>query len=378
MLAYFKYSALFLSSARHGLEALGIAHGTGDWGTLLLVALPPGISFYTFQTMSYIIDVYRGDARCENDFWRFAGFVSFFPHLVAGPLTRHHQLIPGLTRMQNKGIKPRWSEGILLFSMGLCKKVLIADRIAKLIDPQIAQPQNMGFAIAWLSILGFALQIYFDFSGYSDMAIGLGRLYGIELPQNFNSPYRALNPSDFWRRWHITLSSWLRDYLYISLGGNQCSKLRRHLNLMITMLLGGLWHGANWTFAAWGFYHGLLLIIYDLMRKQWDGWHPSFQRALTFFSVCIGWVFFRANDFSTVKIWLTQALVPDANFTALLASELIPLLSLGFLITQLFPNASSSPRFARLSPLLQIGMGGATVVALLFMNYSSRFLYFQF
>jgi D-alanyl-lipoteichoic acid acyltransferase DltB (MBOAT superfamily) len=171
---------------------------------------------------------------------RFAGFISFFPHLVAGPLTRHHQLIPQLTRIARTGISPRWREGVLLFSVGLCKKVLIADRLGNLIDPLLAPPLALDASQAWLGLLGYAFQIYFDFSGYSDMAIGLGRLFGIELPQNFNSPYKAASPSDFWRRWHMTWSLWLRDYLYIPLGGNRCSPARRRFNLRATMVLGGL------------------------------------------------------------------------------------------------------------------------------------------
>ena len=206
LLAYFKYAGLLARTVEAGVAALGVPsmlHVT-RWFDVIL---PAGISFYTFQTLSYIIDVWRGAAPAERNFVRFAGFVSFFPHLVAGPLTRHHQLIPQLTRIATTGISPRWRAGILLFCVGLCKKVLLADRLGNLVDPLLAPPMELDALRAWLALAGYALQIYFDFSGYSDMAIGLGRLFGIELPQNFNSPYKAASPSDFWRRWHMPLSA---------------------------------------------------------------------------------------------------------------------------------------------------------------------------
>lgn len=239
LLFIFKYAGLFADffGIFHSTEN-GILHST--FGNLFTLGLPAGISFYTFQTMSYVIDVYRGDCPAEKGFWKFACFVSFFPHLVAGPLTRHNQLIPQLDIIENRGIRPRWNAGIFLFSIGLSKKVLIADRIGTLIDPLLVDIGRLDCVSAWMALIGYALQIYFDFSGYSDMAIGLARLFDIELPQNFCSPYKALNPSDFWRRWHMTLSRWLKDYLYISLGGNRCGPLRRNVNLMLTMALGGL------------------------------------------------------------------------------------------------------------------------------------------
>jgi len=261
MLAYFKYSGLLVHTAERAADVLGLVRGDTSFGWFEVV-LPAGISFYTFQTLSYIIDVWRGDAPAERNFIRFAAFVSFFPHLVAGPLTRHHQLIPQLARIAERGIAARWQEGTFLFCVGLSKKVLIADRLGNLVDPLLTPTSTLDLAHAWLALFGYAFQIYFDFSGYSDMAIGLGRLFGIELPQNFNSPYKAVSPRDFWRRWHMTLSFWLRDYLYISLGGNRCPPARRRFNLMATMVLGGLWHGASWTFAAWGAWHGLLLLLH--------------------------------------------------------------------------------------------------------------------
>jgi alginate O-acetyltransferase complex protein AlgI len=378
LLAYFKYSGLLARTAERALELLGLeAAGSARW---FEVMLPAGISFYTFQTLSYVIDVWRGQAPAEHNFARFAGFVSFFPHLVAGPLTRHHQLIPQLARIAATGIAPRWREGLLLFSVGLCKKVLLADRLGNLVDPLLAPPLALDAPRAWLALLGYALQIYFDFSGYSDMAIGLGRLFGIELPQNFNSPYKAQTPSDFWRRWHMTLSAWLRDYLYISLGGNRCSPARRRLNLMTTMVLGGLWHGASWTFAAWGAWHGLLLVVHQALPAWETRLSAATQRNLTFLLVTLGWVFFRAQSFGHAADWFASLggahgllAAPWTRDTAALAALVV----VGLAIARLCPNSLELP-LERLRPVPQMGLAGATAAAVLLMSHGSKFLYFQF
>jgi alginate O-acetyltransferase complex protein AlgI len=377
MLAYFKYSGLLVRTTESALIALGL-EDTARASRWFEVILPAGISFYTFQTLSYIIDVWRGQAPAERNFVRFAGFVGFFPHLVAGPLTRHHQLIPQLARIAATGIAPRWREGLLLFAVGLCKKVLIADRLGNLIDPLLAPPLALDAPRAWLALLGYAFQIYFDFSGYSDMAIGLGRLFGIELPQNFNSPYKATSPSDFWRRWHMTLSAWLRDYLYITLGGNRCSPARRRLNLMATMILGGLWHGANWTFAAWGTWHGLLLVLHHAL-PTWERMSLFWQRNVTFFLVTLGWVFFRAESFPHAAQWL-GSLAGAHGIGAAWTQETAALAGLVILclgVVRLFPNSLELP-LGRLGAAPQVGLAGATAMALLLMNYGSKFLYFQF
>jgi alginate O-acetyltransferase complex protein AlgI len=377
MLAYFKYSGLMARTVEQGLAGLGLEGSAGAFRWFEVV-LPAGISFYTFQTLAYIVDVWRGQAPAERNFIRFVGFVSFFPHLVAGPLTRHHQLIPQLARIAQAGITPRWREGILLFSVGLCKKVLIADRLGNLIDPLLAPPLALDAAQAWLALLGYAFQIYFDFSGYSDMAIGLGRLFGIELPPNFNSPYKAVSPSDFWRRWHMTLSLWLRDYLYIPLGGNRCSPARRRFNLMATMVLGGLWHGANWTFAAWGTWHGLLLVGHHAV-PAWDRLALFWQRNLTFLLVTLGWVFFRAETFGHAGQWFVSlagvhGLFPPGTREIL---SLAVLIAVCLAVTRLCPNSLELP-LGRLRPLPQVGLATATAVAVVLMNYGSKFLYFQF
>ena len=377
LLAYFKYSGLMARTAEQALALLGLA-GSGASVGWLEVVLPAGISFYTFQTLSYIIDVWRGQTRAVRNFVLFAGFVSFFPHLVAGPLTRHHQLIPQLARIADTGIDPRWKAGILLFAVGLAKKVLIADRLGNLIDPLLGHPLELDAPRAWLGLLGYAFQIYFDFSGYSDMAIGLGRLFGIELPQNFNSPYKATSPSDFWRRWHMTLSFWLRDYLYITLGGNRCTPARRRFNLMATMILGGLWHGANWTFAAWGTWHGALLVLHQSV-PAWERVSAFWQRNLTFLLVTLGWVFFRAESFAHAGQWFASLagvhglVAPWTQETLALAG----LVAVCLVIVRACPNSLELP-LERLGAWPQASLAAATAASVLLMNYGSKFLYFQF
>lgn len=371
LLAYFKYSALVL----HTAEYFSKQHW--PWLSFFNVILPAGISFYTFQTLSYIIDVYRGHCKAERNFARFTGFISFYPHLVAGPLTRHNQLIPGLTEIAQKGIHPSWRLAVMFFSIGLCKKVLLGDWLGPLVDSHLKSIDQLGFFSSWLALVGYSLQIYFDFSGYSDMAIGLAHFFGIKLPTNFNEPYRSLNPSDFWTRWHITLSLWLRDYLYISMGGNKCSARRKSFNLMATMVLGGLWHGANWTFAAWGFFHGAILILYHSTKRDWDKLPKLLQMIFTYFLVCIGWVFFRAENFSMAALWLSKLfgfskitqLQPDSG--KLLLAVLLGLFSIHWL--RRWKNEGMY-----FSAFAQIALAACTTIALLLVNNSSRFLYFQF
>lgn len=376
LLAYFKYSGLFVDT----VSALAAALSLRPYVlTGLSVILPAGISFYTFQTLSYVLDVYRGVARPEPNFWAYLAFVAFFPHLVAGPLTRHNQLIPQLLKASERGIQSRWAMGVSLFAVGLAKKVLIADRIAYWGDPLIAQVGTIGFVDAWLCAAGYAMQIYFDFSGYSDMAIGLGRLFDVELPQNFDRPYVSLDPSDFWRRWHITLSQWLRDYLYISLGGNRGGPHRTDFNLMLTMILGGLWHGASWTFAVWGAYHGLLLVVHRRNRHAWSRLPVTAQRAFTFVLVCIGWVFFRAKTFKMATLWLASMFGLSTSMrhvgTASLRLAMLVFLAGGIAF---FGQKASTYDFSRMSRVRSASLGLVAAAAVILMNFSSRFLYFQF
>ncbi len=261
------------------------------------LVLPVGISFYTFHTITYIVDSYRGTIVPTRKFFEFACYVSFFAQLVAGPIVRFRQVEGDLDRLGEAERRADLEVGFSFFTIGMIKKVLVADTIAAVIDPALANVARLSSLDAWLCVLGYTYQLYFDFSGYSDMAVGLGRLFGIRLPQNFNSPYKALDIADFWRRWHISLSTVLRDYLFIPLGGISGSRSATLRNLLITMALGGLWHGANWTFLVWGCYHGVLLVLYRLAGKSWDGLPVALRRAGTFLLVVIGWVFFRSTSF---------------------------------------------------------------------------------
>ena len=308
LLGYYKYANFFIATFN------GIA---GTHAGMRDIVLPLGISFFTFTQIAFLADVYRGVAK-ESSFLHYLLFVTYFPHLVAGPVLHHKQMMPQFEAKDACRID--WTNvavGLTYFTLGLGKKVLLADSIAPIADgvfDAARRGENVMLFDAWAGAFAYAFQLYFDFSGYSDMAIGLSRLFNIRLPFNFDSPYRAASMIDFWRRWHMTLSAFLRDYLYIPLGGNRCGQVRRHINLMLTMLLGGLWHGANWTFVAWGGLHGVFLVINHLWRAALGG--PGANRAapsrlargmawmLTFLCAVVAWVFFRADTFATAQAML--------------------------------------------------------------------------
>ena len=312
-LGWFKYAGFFVDNLN---VLLGGALG---WGLHLeRVILPLAISFFTFQQVAYLVDTARGEAR-ERSLLHYCLFVTFFPQLIAGPIVHHDEVLPQL-RAKGWARGPRSEDlalGATTFTAGLFKKVVFADTLALSATPvfsAVAAGTDPTFAEAWVGTLAYTLQLYFDFSGYSDMAIGLGRMFGVKLPVNFDSPYQATNIADFWRRWHITLSRFLRDYLYIPLGGNRRGRARRYVNLMITMLLGGLWHGAGWTFVIWGGLHGAYLAVQHAWSALWrahggaspgDSWAGRVAaRALTFFAVIVGWVFFRAADVDAALVIL--------------------------------------------------------------------------
>ena len=298
ILGFFKYYNFFADSVR----AVGPA-----WALPALnVILPVGISFYTFHTISYIVDVAIGRVRPTRNLVEYMAYVALFPQLVAGPIVRYAQIDRDLAAIDRPLPETFLARGLGFFVVGLIKKVVIADQIAALIDPMLQSYGELSMMGAWCAALGYTFQLYYDFSGYSDMAVGLGYLFGVRIPQNFDAPYRAVDPSDFWRRWHISLSTWLRDYLYVPLGGNRRGATRTYINLMVTMLLGGLWHGASWTFVAWGAYHGVLLALFRAGGDAWNRVPVPARRALTFVLVVIGWVLFRSTSFDMAGTWLAR------------------------------------------------------------------------
>jgi len=293
LLGFFKYFNFAVDSYNGLIDWLGLS-GIG-LDVALRVTLPLGISFYTFQSMSYAIDVYRGDATAIKSFIDFACFETMFPQLVAGPIIRFQEVADQLRERTHTTTK--FARGIAFFCMGLAKKVLLANPCGKIADLAF-EAGSLGPVESWYGVTAYAFQIYFDFSGYSDMAIGLGLMLGFVFPKNFDSPYRSQSITEFWHRWHISLSTWLRDYLYLPLGGNRKGKVRTYVNLFIVMLLGGLWHGAAWNFVIWGALHGALLAFERLRGKAalYGGLPVPVRVGVTFTIVLITWVFFRAPD----------------------------------------------------------------------------------
>jgi len=347
LLCYFKYTNFIFDS----LNML-----TGAPLPLVNIVLPLGISFFTFQQIAYLVDVMRG-APVERDVVSYTLFVSFFPHLIAGPLVHHAEMIPQFKRGRTSRSAVLAARGLAIFAAGLFKKVVIADNLAQFVSPVFAHLDAGGGVTtpwAWLATLAYTFQIYFDFSGYSDMAVGLALLFGIRLPVNFRSPYKAMSIIEFWRRWHITLSRFLRDYLYIPLGGNRLGEQRRYLNLMVTMLLGGLWHGAGWNFLIWGGLHGLYLCVNHLWQA-WRGAGAKFRSgpatiaswAITFFVVVIAWVFFRARTAAGARQMLGALFGFEAESSAYVSPGVLRLMDLPLLVGE--------------KPLLLIG---ASMVAL--------------
>jgi len=377
LLGFFKYCNFFLDTVNTMVGALHDLVGipTIPLTTSLAIVLPAGISFYTFETIRYTIDVYRRHIPPEPDFWYFACFVSLFPHLIAGPIIKPGDLLPQLHALEPRH-QWRFQHGLFLFAGGLCKKVLIADRIAVSIDPFLFNVTDLSMPRAWMVMVGFAMQIYFDFSGYTDMARGLGYLIGIEFPVNFNSPYRALDPSDFWQRWHITLSTWLRDYLYIPLGGSRRGSLRTYRNLMVTMLLGGLWHGAGWNFVLWGGLHGIALSVYHQFRGYWDSFPDTVRRAGMFLFIVLSWVPFRLHNLRDILACYRAMFALD--FSVGLPWRLLLVGGASTAIALFVRRNSNEINWAMLGSTTAITLGLATFITLLYINSSTRFLYFQF
>ena len=421
LLAYYKYANFFLDNINH-LVGSDIQVGA--------IVLPLAISFFTFQQIAYLVDAYRGETA-EYSPLHYALFITFFPQLIAGPIVHHKEMMPqfGATL----GTTSQWSniaEGLTIVAIGLFKKVVLADSIAVHATPVFeaaAQGESLGFFAAWSGALAYTFQLYFDFSGYADMAIGAALMFGVRLPLNFDSPYKSVNIIDFWRRWHMTLSRFLRDYLYIALGGNRKGRSRRYVNLMATMVLGGLWHGAGWTFLIWGGLHGLYLVCnhfwrhlrstllgHDLKQSTWIGRGAAWF--VTFIAVVVAWVFFRAASLSAAIEMLKAmfgfngiGLAPvyetffrhlkggdvagmkrdliAAYFNDLMPTNLVLILILA-VIAFAFPSTQEYLRYRRQPPAGWIAWrpnGRHALLASVFfmmsvasMNKVSEFLYFQF
>jgi alginate O-acetyltransferase complex protein AlgI len=315
-LAYFKYAEFGVDS----LNALLVGWGAAPLPALSVI-LPIGISFYVFQAISYMVDVWRGDAPAHARFVDVAAYIALFPQLIAGPIVRYKTIAHVLSAPRSSAALV--GEGAQRFMIGFCKKVLVADALAPLVDGAFALPQPTA-AEAWLGVLAFTVQLFFDFSGYSDMAIGLGLVLGFRFKENFDRPYVSASITEFWRRWHMSLSRWLRDYLYVPLGGNRLGAQRTYVNLMLVMVLGGLWHGAAWAFVAWGAWHGGLL-VYERWRGSGERPRSFGAVATTFFQVLIGWVLFRAGDIAHAgDMYLAMLGAHGWGVTAELAWQLTP------------------------------------------------------
>ena len=407
LLVHYKYAGFLLDNIA---ALLGLTQAPQA------VELPLGISFFTFTQIAFLVDVNQRKAADLSPL-RYGLFVTYFPHLIAGPILHHRELMPQFARAEifrfDGGCL---ANGLTIFTLGLFKKVVLADRFAIFAQPAFsaAGTQDVSFFACWGAALSYTFQLYFDFSGYSDMAIGLALMIGIHLPQNFHSPYKARNIADFWRRWHMTLSRFLRDYLYIPLGGNRCGPARRHVNLMLTMLLGGAWHGAGWTFIVWGGLHGLYLVLHSAWRSllerhlpprlagPWPG-QAALAWALTFLAVVVAWVFFRAADLPTAMSLLrgmagrNGSLLPEQiiDFVPVLATvaqgvgqvpflgdgtvmgavELALMLAAGLGIVTLAPALQELRPRTRTWLLLPCG---ALALQQVLYGRSSVFLYFQF
>jgi alginate O-acetyltransferase complex protein AlgI len=345
------------------------------------ILLPVGISFYTFQTLSYTIDVYRRVQEPASSFLDFALFVSFFPQLVAGPIVRAGVFLPQL-QQRPRVVSAEIEQALARIGTGFLKKVVLADTLGAYADLVFERPEVYGGLNVALAVYAYAYQIYFDFSGYSDIAIGLCRLFGFHIPENFDRPYLAASPREFWRRWHISLSTWLRDYLYVPLGGNRKGAWKTYRNVMVTMLLGGLWHGAAWTFVLWGAYHGALLWADRLVESVRGGREARLPRAvrqvITFHLVCAGWILFRSPDVATLRS-LVERLGTAGFASSLQASQALIALTLAALAHVSTQTGSVRRALNQVPPWAQgLAYAAIAILVFLFSPASRRFIYFQF
>ena len=402
LLFYYKYANFLFDSARGFAEAVALP--AADSLTLSTIALPIGISFYTFQGISYTLDIYWGRIRANRSFLEYGTYVAMFPHQIAGPIVRYADIAPELanrtTTLEKFGL------GAERFVIGLAKKILLANTFAELADTVFnAPPNTYPTATAWLGIIAYTLQIYFDFSGYSDMAIGLGKMVGFDFKENFNYPYVARSIQDFWRRWHISLSSWFRDYVYIPLGGNRGGKISTYRNLLIVFFVTGLWHGASWSFIVWGLYHGVFLLIERAgVGKRLEQVWPPIAHVYTLLVVMVGWVFFRTETLTDGVAYLQKMIglaPPTAANVAyppalLLNTEVMAALLLGVLLStpvyhafqrgwqRLQTRLGYSPARTTLGTMLDslyaVSLFGLFVMAVMYLaaDTYNPFIYFRF
>ncbi len=401
VLGYFKYAGFFVENVT---ALLGMSPVT------VSIALPLAISFFTLQQIAYLVDVRRGLVH-ESSFLRYLLFVTFFPQLIAGPIVHHTEMLPQFRAMGQKFQADDFADGVSLFILGLAKKIVFADQLATIADPMFLAADQGGapsFFIAWIGLVAFSLQIYFDFSAYSDMAIGIGKMFGIRLPDNFRSPYKAVNIVDFWRRWHMTLSRFLRDYLYIPLGGSRLGPWRWYRNLMLTMLIGGLWHGAAWGFVVWGGLHGVYLVLNHLWQR-FDlgpvvfrgGVGKALAVGLTFLCVTVSWIFFRAETFAGARaivngitgnngVFLPHQFIAHFDVLSLFAdaampggdaTHVLPLLSDLVLVGVAMAVVFLSPtihQMAYRTRLIVIVLCGGLILQGLLYGVQTEFIYFRF
>lgn len=380
VLGFFKYFNFFIDSLNLGLNVLNLNLSN------LRIILPIGISFITFEVISYLADIYRGTSRPAKTFWDFALLVAFFPHLISGPILRSSQFLGEI----EKGIhlnRENFSQGAQLFLLGLVRKVIVADRLALFVNEVFKQPADYSAMTLWFAVIGYAIQLYCDFCGYSDMAIGTAKILGFDIPKNFATPYLSRSITEFWRRWHISLSNWLRDYLYIPLGGDRRGKVQQYGNLMIVMLLGGLWHGASWNFVVWGGLHGGALVVHKLyadripkssVTQAWD--YQLCANFVTLLFVCLTWIFFRSSDFST-SLFILQKLwgVIDPtgiNWFATALAIAVPM----FILTDYAGHQLAQGMRLRLSSLPGLCAFFFVMFGVLFLAPAqpAPFIYFQF
>jgi alginate O-acetyltransferase complex protein AlgI len=389
MLGVFKYASMVATTGAALAANLGIALQDSP---LVDIVLPIGISFYTFQALSYVIDVYRGEVTAQKNYLNILLYISFFPQLIAGPIIKYHDIA---VQLKSRTVSPtKAAQGLRRFCVGLAKKVLIANTMAVAVDALFsAADAHVNAAVAWLAALAYLLQIYYDFSGYSDMAIGMGKMFGFDFKENFNYPYRSTSIKEFWRRWHISLSTWFKEYLYIPLGGNRKGRARTSANKIIVFFCTGLWHGANWTFVVWGLFHGLFLLLEDFVPLR------RLPRALghiyALLVVCVGFVLFRAADFGQAAHFISQMFTgfwTTHEAAALALSQLNPLFICAFvagvlgsfglpaLLRRLYVRVSPGARGTVVRPALYAGSLLLLLVCLMFLSSGqyNPFIYFRF